>query len=83
MLSPTAIAGEEGLLRLVHLLRGYVKMGGEQLQVNVVDGDVLRQALADLDGHRDLVVRVAGFTAYFVTLPPDLQAEIVARAEFV
>jgi len=47
----------------------------------VVDADVLRQALIKPEEHRDLVVRVAGFTAYFVSLAPALQQEIVARAE--
>ena len=56
-------------------------MGGEQLQVTVVDPETLRRALETPAKHRDLVVRVAGFTAYFVTLTPELQSEIVARAE--
>ena len=63
------------------MLKTYVAMGGEQLQVNVVDSDTLRQALENPEEHRDLVVRVAGFTAYFVTLMPSIQQEIVARVE--
>ena len=80
-LSPHHLRGDEGLERLVGLLKTYVAMGGEQLQVTVVDADVLRQALSKPEEHRDLVVRVAGFTAYFVSLAPALQQEIVARAE--
>jgi pyruvate formate-lyase/glycerol dehydratase family glycyl radical enzyme len=80
-LSPRHLQGEAGLERLVSLLKTYVAMGGEQLQVTVVDAETLRQAIEAPELHRDLVVRVAGFTAYFCTLKPELQAEIVARAE--
>lgn len=79
-LSPTDAAGEAGLQRLVALLRSYFELGGEQLQVSVVDADLLRQARQRPNDHRDLVVRVAGFTAYFVSLPEALQDEVVARA---
>ena len=78
-LSPHHIEGADGLDKLSGLLKTYIAMGGEQLQVNVVDTDTLRQALENPDRYRDLVVRVAGFTAYFVTLTPDIQQEIVAR----
>ena len=80
-LAPDQVANEDGLSRLVNLLQTYVDLGGEQLQVTVVGADTLRRALAHPDQYRDLVVRVAGFTAYFVTLNPDLQREIVARTE--
>jgi len=78
-LSPHHIEVADGLDKLSGLLKTYIAMGGEQLQVNVVDTDTLRQALENPDRYRDLVVRVAGFTAYFVTLTPDIQQEIVAR----
>ena len=80
-LSPSHVEGESGLERLAALLKTYVAMGGEQLQVTVVDGETLRRAMERPEDYRDLVVRVAGFTAYFVTLKPELQREIVSRAE--
>jgi formate C-acetyltransferase len=80
-LLPSHLEGEDGLERLVSLLKTYVALGGEQLQVTVVDADTLRNALQEPHNYRDLVVRVAGFTAYFVTLTPELQMEILARAE--
>jgi pyruvate formate-lyase/glycerol dehydratase family glycyl radical enzyme len=80
-LSPRHLEGEEGVQRLADLLKTYVALGGEQLQVTVVDADTLRGALETPQRYQDLVVRVAGFTAYFVTLEPALQREIVARAE--
>jgi formate C-acetyltransferase len=83
MLAPGTVAGDQGLARLADLLKSYIAMGGEQLQVNVVDGGTLRRAFVEPERYRDLVVRVAGFTAYFVTLTPELQREIIARSEAV
>ena len=80
-LSPQYLQGEDSLEKLVSLLKTYINLGGEQLQVNVVDVNTLRQALENPDQYRDLVVRVAGFTAYFVTLTPAIQQEIIARTE--
>ena len=47
----------------------------------MVSADTLRSARENPQAYRDLVVRVAGFTAYFVSLTPELQQEIIARAE--
>ncbi len=80
-LVPGHFAGPEGIDRLTALLKTYIEMGGEQLQVNLVSAETLRQAQTNPSAYRDLVVRVAGFTAYFVTLTPELQRELVARAE--
>jgi formate C-acetyltransferase len=80
-LSPDHFAGEAGLDLLASLLETYIKTGGEQIQVNMVSGETLRRALAEPEAYRDLVVRVAGFTAYFVSLTPELQQEILLRAE--
>jgi formate C-acetyltransferase len=80
-LLPSQLQGERGLERLINLLKTYVAMEGEQLQVTAVDASTLRAAQRQPDQYRDLVVRVAGFTAYFVSLKPELQQEILARAE--
>ena len=80
-LSPRDLAGEEGGQALVGLLKAYVSMGGEQLQVTVVDAETLQRAFEEPERYRDLVVRVAGFTAYFVTLDRAMQEEIIARTE--
>jgi len=79
-LSPGDVTGDDGLERLVGMLRTYFAMGGMQLQVTVVDTETLMRARGKPDEYRDLVVRVAGFTAYFVSLPEALQDEIVSRA---
>jgi formate C-acetyltransferase len=56
-----------------------MQLGGQQLQVNVVDAQTLRAAQADPGSYRDLMVRVAGFSAYFTQLSRDVQEEIISR----
>ena len=80
-LAPVHFTGPEGIDRLVALLKTYVELGGEQLQVNLVSAETLRQAQANPSAYRDLIVRVAGFTAYFVSLTPELQNELIVRTE--
>ena len=78
---PSALAGEDGTEKMKKFIRSFFKQGGMQLQYNVVDADTLRQAQQNPDDYRDLVVRVAGFSAYFVELYEDLQNEIITRSE--
>jgi formate C-acetyltransferase len=56
-------------------------MGGMELQINVVSADMLKDAQANPDKYKDLVVRVAGFSAYFVELHPDGQKDLISRTE--
>lgn len=79
--TPALLAGDEGLTQLAHLVRGYFKMDGHHVQFNVVTADALRKAQADPDQHRDLIVRVAGYSDYFCDLSTELQNEIIARTE--
>ncbi len=74
------LSGAEGLENLVGLIRGYFAQGGMQLQVNVVDSELLRQAMEDPEAHPWLLVRVSGYSSYFQDLSPDMQREIVERA---
>ena len=53
-----------------------------QLQINVCDGQILKKALEDPDEYRSLVVRVGGYSDYFVNLTPALQREIISRTEY-
>ena len=83
--TPSLIEGDEGIETLRHLVRGYFAMDGHHVQFNVVDADTLREAQADPDSHRDLIVRVAGYSDYFCDLSDALQEEIIERtahAEF-
>lgn len=72
-------AGQRAKLRA--LLHVYFTQGGQQLQINVVDTATLRAAQQHPEQYRDLVVRVAGFSEFFVNLTPDMQEEIIARTE--
>ena len=76
---PKVLQNDEGLDRLVRLIRGYFNLGGHHIQFNVVDADTLRHAQAHPDQHRDLIVRVAGYSDYFVDISPALQEEIISR----
>jgi formate C-acetyltransferase len=80
-LSPGVIAGDEGIAKLANLVRTYFRLGGHHIQFNVVRAETLREAQADPRGHRDLIVRVAGYSDYFCDLSRELQDEIIARTE--
>ena len=79
--TPSLIEGDEGIERMRHLVRGYFAMDGHHVQFNVVDAGTLREAQSDPDSHRDLIVRVAGYSDYFCDLSEALQEEIIERTE--
>jgi formate C-acetyltransferase len=79
--SHAAVANDNGLAALEALLRVYFEKGGMQVQINVADSALLRAAQANPAAHADLVVRVSGFAARFVTLSARMQDEIIARTE--
>ncbi len=61
------------------MLNVYFKKGGQELQLNCVDSEVLRAARENPDAYRDLVVRVAGLSEFFINLLPEIQEEIISR----
>jgi len=67
--------------KLRSLLSVYFANGGQELQINVVSSQTLRAAQQNPEQYRDLVVRVAGFSEFFVNLTPDMQEDIIARTE--
>jgi formate C-acetyltransferase len=79
--TPHLVATDEGIDKWAHLVRGYFKMDGHHVQFNVVDAGTLRRAQAEPDAHRDLIVRVAGYSDYFCDLSRELQEEIIERTE--
>jgi trans-4-hydroxy-L-proline dehydratase len=79
--SPQALRDETGLDKLVQLIRTYFRLDGHHIQFNVVNASTLRAAQEHPDQHRDLIVRVAGYSDYFCDLSPVLQDEIIARTE--
>ena len=79
--TPALLADDAGRRGLAALVRTYFRLGGHHVQFNVVDADTLRAAQAHPDEHRDLIVRVAGYSDYFCDLGRSLQDEIIARTE--
>ncbi|MBN1818967.1 MAG: hypothetical protein JW828_16520, partial [Sedimentisphaerales bacterium] len=79
--NPQVLEGEEGITKMAHLIRSYFRLGGHHIQFNVIDANTLRKAQENPDQNRDLIVRVAGYSDYFVDLGRDLQNEIIARTE--
>ena len=76
---PDFLGDDKGRTALLHLIRSYFKMDGHHVQFNVVDKKILRDAQKHPENHRDLIVRVAGYSDYFVDLTPALQEEIICR----
>jgi formate C-acetyltransferase len=76
---PKSLEGEEGVDRLAAYARTYFRMGGHHVQFNVVDTETLREAQKAPERHRDLLVRVAGYSDYFVDLDRNHQEEIISR----
>ncbi len=79
--TPDLVAGENGIDRWADLVRGYFRMDGHHVQFNVIGVDTLREAQANPQDYRDLIVRVAGYSDYFCDLSRELQEEIIARTE--
>jgi formate C-acetyltransferase len=78
---PSALRGVEGIENFSNLIRTYFRLGGQQLQVDVVDADTLRAAQERPEQYQDLIVRVAGYSARFVDLNRAMQDEFIARTE--
>jgi formate C-acetyltransferase len=79
--TPSLLQDAHGIDMLAHLVRSYFKMDGHHLQFNVVKAETLRKAQKEPDAHRDLIVRVAGYSDYFCDLSDELQEEIITRTE--
>jgi len=80
---PSAVKGDSGLRNLIGVTETYFKNGGFHVQYNVVDRDTLLEAQKQPDNYRSLVVRVAGYSAFFTALDKSLQDDIISRTEQV
>ncbi|MDR2671152.1 MAG: glycyl radical protein, partial [Oscillospiraceae bacterium] len=78
---PAALSGDKGLMNLTALIRGYFDRKGMHIQFNVVDRETLVDAQKNPDQHKDLVIRVAGYSAHFIKLAKDVQDNIINRTE--
>jgi formate C-acetyltransferase len=79
--TPQVLASDDGLDKLVGLVRTYFTLDGHHIQFNVVDAETLRAAQQNPEQYRSLIVRVAGYSDYFCDLSKTLQDEIIARTE--
>ena len=78
---PTALRGIDGARNLLSLIKTYFDLGGYHVQFNCISGETLKDAQLHPENYRELVVRVAGYSAYFVTLDKDTQDDIIRRTE--
>lgn len=82
-ISPNILKSTEGLQKLLSLVKVHFNRGAYHIQFNIIGQDVLLEAKKNPEAHRDLLVRVAGYSAYFVELSPVIQDEIISRTEHV
>jgi formate C-acetyltransferase len=78
-LDPAVVQHEDGVRRLADMMRAFVDEKIFHVQFNMVSSDTLRDAQKEPEKHRDLVVRVAGYNAFFTRLQRELQDTIIAR----
>lgn len=79
---PSAVEGREGARKFLELIKAYLRKGGFHVQFNIVDSRMLRNAQQHPEQYRGLMVRVAGFTQYWVELGKQIQDEVIARTEY-
>ena len=80
-LDPEIFKGEDGIKRCMDMIRTFVDQKIFQVQINVISSETLRAAQKEPHQYRDVIVKVAGYSDYFVTLPKELQDGIIARTE--
>jgi len=79
--TPDVFESDENVEKIVNLIRTYFRMDGHHIQFNVVDVETLKKAKQNPENYKDLIVRVAGYSDYFVDLVEGLQNEIIERTE--
>ncbi|MDR1537996.1 MAG: glycyl radical protein [Clostridiales bacterium] len=80
-LNPSSVKGYDGLRKLVSFIKSWRDLKLWHLQFNIINQETLEKARKDPESYRGLLVRVAGYSAYFVDLTPDLQADIIMRTQ--
>ena len=78
---PTALSREDGVAKVRDMVKAYMASGGAEAQFNVVSSKTMRDAQENPDEYRNLVVRIAGYSAYFVELSHDCQEDLISRTE--
>ncbi|MEG1602347.1 MAG: formate C-acetyltransferase/glycerol dehydratase family glycyl radical enzyme [Cloacibacillus sp.] len=80
--SPSLLSAPNSAAILADYVRTWCDLGGHHIQFNIVSSEDLREAQSRPDEHRDLIVRVAGYSAYFAELNENTQNEIISRTEY-
>jgi pyruvate formate-lyase/glycerol dehydratase family glycyl radical enzyme len=80
-LHPSSVTTKEDLKKLGHLIQTYAEMGGKWVQFNVIGNEQLHDAQQHPENYRNLIVRVAGYSAYFIDLGKGVQDDIIRRME--
>jgi formate C-acetyltransferase len=80
-MQPMHAVKNDGLRRFVNLIDEYFAAGGAQMQFNIVSRQTLLDAQAHPENYENLVIRVAGYSAYFTQLSKDVQQDIIERTE--
>ena len=78
---PSAVKTDEDLNKLGSMIKTYLTHGGKHVQFNVVDRAEMEDAKIHPEDHPELIVRVAGYSAYFTRLPASIQDEVINRVE--
>ncbi|MDR0812687.1 MAG: hypothetical protein LBO63_01600 [Oscillospiraceae bacterium] len=78
---PTSLSGQDSIAKLSDLLQTYFRLGGMEVQINVINSDVMKSAQDKPGEFKNLVVRVAGFSTYFIELHTDAQNDLIRRTE--
>ena len=78
---PSVLQKKEDRMKLVHFIRAYFSMGGMHIQFNILTKEKLLAAQKNPENYRSLVVRVAGYSAFFIELDKEIQDEIISRTE--
>ncbi len=79
--TPDTVTGDTGLDNFMNLMEGYFEKGGMQSQFNITNKEILQRAQKEPDKYKDLMVRVAGYSAFFTELSPELQSDLIGRTE--
>ena len=79
--SPSILAEDDTKMKFADYIKSFCLSGGHHIQFNMISNDTLRKAKKSPEKYRDLLVRVAGYSAFFVELNENTQNEIIARTE--
>lgn len=79
--STAILQSPESIEKLVMFTKTFMQNGGTHIQYNIADSEELKEAKVKPQEHRDLIVRIGGFSAYFVQLSPEIQEDVITRTE--